>query len=71
MLKVNVAGKMTPTESLVPLAVVMAWLMHLPSKKTLAFVWMATPSMVWVGREQGGFLKTESKASKAEVDDGN
>jgi hypothetical protein len=55
VLKVNVAGKMTPTESLVPLAVVIAWLTHLPSKKTLACVWMDTPSMVWVGIEQGGF----------------
>jgi hypothetical protein len=55
VLKVNVAGKMTPTESLAPLAVVIAWLTHLPSKKTLACVWMDTPSMVWVGIEQGGF----------------
>jgi len=45
--------------------------MHLPSKKTLACVWMDTPSMVWVGIEQGDFLKTESKASKAEVENGN
>jgi len=37
VLKVNVAGKMTPTDSLVPLAVVMAWLMHLPSKKNIGF----------------------------------
>ena len=54
VLKVNVAGKITPTESLVPLAVVMAWLMHFPSKKTLAWVWMDTPSMVWVDIEKSG-----------------
>jgi hypothetical protein len=40
-----VAGKMTPTDSLVPLAVVMAWLTHLPSKKTLAWVVMLTLSI--------------------------
>jgi hypothetical protein len=45
VLNVNVAGKMTPTDSLVPLAVVMAWLMHLPSKNTLALVVMLTLSI--------------------------
>jgi len=45
VLKVRVAGKMTPTDSLVPLAVVMAWLMHLPSKNTLALVVMLTLSI--------------------------
>jgi hypothetical protein len=45
VLNVKVAGKMTPTDSLVPLAVVMAWLMHLPSKNTLAWVVMLTLSI--------------------------
>jgi hypothetical protein len=45
VLKVKVAGKITPTDNLVPLAVVMAWLTHLPSKNTLALVVTLTASI--------------------------
>jgi hypothetical protein len=37
VLKVRVAGKITPTDLLVPSAKVMLWLTHLPSKYTLAW----------------------------------
>ena len=45
VLKVNVAGKITPTDFLVPSAKVMPWLTHLPSKYTLA--WVVT-LMLWI-----------------------
>jgi hypothetical protein len=45
VLNVKVAGKITPTDNLLPLAVVMAWLTHLPSKNTLARVVMLTASI--------------------------
>jgi hypothetical protein len=47
VLNVKVAGKITPTDFLLPSAKVSWWLTHLPSKKTLAVVLTDTPSM-WV-----------------------
>lgn len=45
VLKVSWAFKITPTLFFVPSESVIAWLMHLPSKKTLALVLMDTPDI--------------------------
>ena len=45
VLKVRVAGRITPTDFLVPSASVMPWLTHLPSKYTLAWVVTLTLSI--------------------------
>ena len=50
VLKVKVAGKITPTDTLVPLAPMRVWLMHLPSKNTLALVVALTLSIFSVVR---------------------
>ena len=44
VLKVRVDGRITPTDFLVPSANVTPWLMHLPSKYTLA--WVATVTLL-------------------------
>ncbi len=49
--KVSVAGSTTPTDFFVPSGNVRAWLTHLPSKYTLAWVATVTPSIlsvIWV-----------------------
>jgi hypothetical protein len=54
VLKVRVAGRITPTDFLVPSAKVMPWLTHLPSKYTLAWVLTLTLSIFSVGMEGAG-----------------
>src|SRR3954462_3035916 len=57
VLKVRVAGRITPTDFFVPSARVMPWLTHLPSKYTLALVATeatASCSMVMEKEEAGG-----------------
>src|SRR3954469_2355080 len=51
VLKVRVAGRITPTDFLVPSAKVTPWLTHLPSKYTLARVVTLTPPRVSVVME--------------------
>src|SRR4051812_22395048 len=48
VLKVSVAGRITPTDFLVPSASTMPWLTHLPSKYTLARVVTLAPERVSV-----------------------
>src|SRR5665647_3044738 len=60
VLKVKVAGRITPTDFLLPSARVMPWLTHLPSKYTLARVMTLTLSIFsvvmagWIKRGKTG-----------------
>src|SRR3954465_1038345 len=54
VLKVRVAGRITPTDFFVPSARVMPWLMHLPSKYTLALVATLLTSSCSVVMGKGG-----------------
>src|SRR6476661_1976534 len=53
VLKVRVAGRITPTDFFVPSASCRPWLTHLPSKYTLARVVTLTPGRVSVVMGEG------------------
>src|SRR5215210_8581553 len=75
VLKVRLAGRITPTDFFVPSARVMPWLTHLPSKYTLALVATeATSSFSVVMKERPGktldFRRSRDSAPAGESESG-